>query len=215
MRPLKITAYLESPLAGEAPMLDSLMCYKVSKYRHHEMPDGRSAPCPPYPAILIPFREINGWQIPRCSNPIVEPGDRSVENVAKRFSSEHSDLLAAKDRKSIRIGGGEFKSYRIPLVVRNTTRIVWFAMGRGHVVRSFLRQFTSLGVKRSIGMGVVTRWEVEIINDDLSWFANGVLMRVLPTGKKKIDATGGREDFRGVVWPYWHPDRFANCLHPV
>ena len=215
MRPLKITAFLSSPLAGDAPMLDSLMCYKVSKYRHHQMPEGKSMPCPKYPAIPIPLKEINGWQIPRCSNPIVEPVEEAVEFVGKRFGIEYSHLLLESERKAVKIGGGALKSYRIPIRTRMTTRVVWFAMGTAHVVRPFLRQFTSLGTKRSIGMGVVLRWDVDIVEHDFSWFANDVLMRVLPTGKKLIQVAGARPDYRGVVWPYWHPDRFAECLHPI
>ena len=113
----------------------------------------------------------------------------------------------------------EFKSYRLPLRVRNIERVVWFCVGVGAELRRLLRDVRLLGKKTSQGYGVARAWEVDSAEEDWSWFspsdAGKLLMRPLPMScADAIGAVGGRRFYGGIVPPYWDAEYFAEGLSP-
>lgn len=199
MRPLKVTCYLNSPLASEPPRLDALLEWAMSLKMRTVMESShgdrhitgtvkaRGVPVVPG-AIPIPLerRRVEGypWPIPLCSDPIIGGVIDGVEKFAKRYSSEKSSLLAESERRVITVAAGPLKSYRLPLRMRPVDRIVWFCAGRliphaqgergtapGSKIRSLLRKVFAVGKKTSFGFGQVARWEVEAVAEDISWFA--------------------------------------------
>lgn len=210
MRPLKVTCWLNSPLAGEPPRLDALLEWVMSFRmrtvmesrnggRHVTgMPKHRGMPVVPG-AIPIPIERhrVDGyrWPIPLCSDPIYAGAIDGVESFAKRFAAEHASLMAESERRQIAVSTGPFKSYRLPLRIRPVDHIVWFCAGRtnGHAeggrppgcaIRKLLKKVFAIGKKTAFGYGQVSLWEVEQADHDWSWFAPSdagtVLMRTLP-----------------------------------
>lgn len=198
MRPLKVTCWLNSPLASEPPRLDALLEWVMS-YRMRTVmestngvrhvtgtPKHRGMPVVPG-AIPIPIerRRVEGyqWPIPLCSDPIYSGSIDGVESFAKRFSTENSSLMAESERRQIAVSTGPFKSYRLPLRIRPVDRIVWFCAGRtggnsdgrgiapGCQIRKLLKKVFAVGKKTSFGYGQVARWEVVPVDEDWSWFS--------------------------------------------
>lgn len=222
MKAVKVTAHLNSPLAGEPPQLDGLVEFELSKRQGLAQKIRRDIPAPPYGQIRIPIlrKEIGGKLIPCCSSPILGPAQDVVECFAKRMAVEHSDLLAEKNRTQVAVGNNVFKSYRLPLRIRRVRKIVWFALASRKPTLAVLKSITYLGRKGSIGYGRVERWEAEPVGEDWSWFAESdsgpVLMRPLPfCGELPVNLCGYRRDFGACQPPMWHPDRYGEIVVPV
>jgi hypothetical protein len=200
VRPLKITATLNNPIAGDVPMLDAILECAMSRrmeavlessngHRHLTRTRNvkhRGLPVNPG-AIPIPIdrARVSGfpWPIPRCSSPIFIATSDGVDHFARRFDVDPA-LIAPGQRRVFQSGAGEFKSYRLPLRIRGISKIVWFAMGRGRKsgngvgncggaseIRKLLKRVTQIGKKGSIGYGQVSEWKVEPMDEDWSWFA--------------------------------------------
>jgi hypothetical protein len=240
MRPLKVTCWLNSPLAGDPPRLDALLEWVMScKMRsvlessngaRHATGTVKACGVPVVPgAIPIPLerRRVEGyqWMIPACSDPIIAGAIDGVEHFAKRFSTENSSILAESERRIIVVSSGPLKSYRLPLRMRPVDRIVWFCAGRsgdrapGCEVRKLLRKVFAVGKKTSFGFGQIARWEVELIDEDWSWFAPSeagtVLMRTLPASARlPRDLTGFKCAEGAPVAPYWMRENYCRTVVP-
>lgn len=234
MRPLKVTAHLSEPIAGDVPMLDAVIerCMSVHRsvaqrlHLHHADPERAD-----YTPGLIPTpivrRRVEGfpWPIPLCSSPIFRVSIDTHEHYARRFDVE-PELIASAARRVYYTTMGEHKSHRLPLRVRAVDRVVWFccaADARGvKEIRGLLRkQVTHLGKKTSQGFGRVDQWEIGDWPMDVSWFATldggrTVLMRPMPAhvveGRSVV---GYRKWYGGVVPPYWATPYFAEMVVPA
>ena len=218
---LKVTAHLSSPLAGTVPHLDALLEHEMAQREGKAWKIQRHQEAPSAGEIHIPMlrRSIGGVPVACCSSPIVEPSREMAEHFAKRLATEHAGLLAPKKRLVVAVSNQVFKSYRLPLRLRNARRIVWFALAHRRPVLSLLRSVHSLGKKRSYGYGRVARWEAETIDVDWSWYVlsekGHVLMRPLPAcGELPPNLQGARPDFGACQPPYWHPDRYMEIVVP-
>lgn len=215
---LLVTAHMANGFAGDPPHLDGLLeCIRAR-------PEGvshnttRSGDAPPVGAIPIPLlrRKVAGHVIGCCSSPILPPLKwEGVEKFSKQFATDQAELLAPRERTSHNSGVGVLKSYRLPLRVRLVDRICWFAVAdRQELLHTLKRASVSLGHKRAHGFGIVTKWEAVQVEDDYSWFADGVLMRPLPVAAVRQDTRGAVRDFGPCQPPYWHPDRFMEIAKP-
>lgn len=227
-RPLLVTARLSSPLAGEAPLLDALLEWSLSPYfagREKAQEPGfkitRAGPCPEMGAIPIPLKRtrLGPWLVAHSSSPILPACRETVEHVAKRISVENAGLLDPAERKVVSTTNSWTKSYRLPLRVRRVGRVCWFAEGNPREIRKALKDVLAVGKKVADGYGRVERWHVEVVADDLSWYAphdaGRVLMRPLPRGDwLPKDLLGFRRDSCAVSPPYWHPSRLCEAVSP-
>lgn len=210
--PVKVTAWLSSPLAGNAPMLDGLLEWAMLRHmpsiressgghRHMVQRGG-------YERVPIPLGEsvIGGHSIAMASSPILPiPEDEWSQKMARPMVVD-PELIG--ERKKLNTSSGPNKSCLIPIRGRLVDRIVWFAVAEGGrpkwktkkstgdryqawpsapcSLRKVLQKITAIGSKCSQGFGVVDRWDVEPIEQDWSWFApiadGSVLMRPLPAG---------------------------------
>jgi len=226
---LKVTAYLVSPLAGPAPILDSLlewaMCVHVHGGNETRWKVDRRFPAPDIATIPIPLvrERIGGWSVACCSSPILPAIYAStVEHITKRIAVEHSDLLAPEERRQVNTTGFWTKSYRLPLDVRRVEKVVWFARGNRKGLVDLLKQVHAIGQRPAKGYGRVLRWEVDKGAPDAWWFAEDdagagtVLMRPLPKcAELPRDLIGFREYYGACCPPYWHPDRYGDIVEPV
>lgn len=232
MTHLKVTANLSSPLAGDAPYLDSILEYQMALIEGRCMALTRAQPAPRVGEVHLPvlrgtFGGVAG--IPRCSAPIVAPEAVRHEHFAKRIAVEHADCLAENQRLVVATGNSWTKAYRLPLKISNVSRIVWFIGGNDSdregkrsnrkMLLSVLRRVESVGKKRSQGYGRVSSWEAEEVEEDWSWFAatehGPVLMRALPKcDELPPNLIGFKQDFGACIPPLWHPDRYMEIVVP-
>lgn len=218
---IKVTAHLSTPLAGDAPFLDALLEFEMAQRCGKAQKIRRDQPCPPFGEVHIPMacRNIGGLQVPCASAPILEPCREAVEYFAKRIATEHSDTLATDRRLQVALGNNTYKSYRLPLRLREIHRVVWFAMATRRHTLKLLKSVHSIGKKRSIGYGRIERWEAERVDMDWSWFVpterGQLLMRPLPLcDELPSDLIGFRQCFGAVQPPMWHPDRYVERVVP-
>lgn len=229
---LRVVAHMASPLAGDAPHLDSLLVYVASRLAGkgaglEGYKVDRKFPCPDTSAIQIPMlrTRCGRFQVARCSSPILgEVTADTVEHTAKRIGVEHAGLLAEHERKVVTTTNHWTKSYRLPLRVRRVDRIAWLCVGDRRGIKSLLKYVPAVGKKCAHGYGRVARWEVErlgaVPHDRWPWWCDSdggpVLMRPLPDGWVGLPANliGARADFGACSDPYWHQDRYGEIVSP-
>lgn len=230
MRPVKVTAWLSSPLCGHPPMLDSLLERYMNRHmsaivastngaRHARYEHGG------YRLVPIPIarQRLGSWLIPLASSPILGAViDQDVGWVTKML---RADASLTYERRKIPLTNGPFKAYRLPRRIRLVDRVVWFAMAQSDSsahkspmsrLRQTLRKIPALGEDVNIGYGNVLRWEVEPHGHDWSWFAphpSGwqVLMRPLPIGDWIPPGLLGAQPWYGrPCGPYWESGDSGN-----
>lgn len=232
-QPVKVTAWLSSPLAGSPPYLDSLLEWVMSfhlpsiesssngaRHRVSRRPRGTYILREDIGKIPLPIRRerFGGLPIPRCSAPIL--GDvlnDKHDRISKTLIHSCTDLCF--EDRVLAQGGGEYKSYHLPLRVRLVDRVVWFAEGDPRRIKQRCRAVPAIGKKVSIGYGRVAEWQVERIEEPLSWYAQTesgtVLMRVLPLcDQLPAELIGYREWYGGCCPPYWQADLYRKCVQP-
>ncbi len=233
LRPVKVTAWLCSPLAlspeGVAPRLDAVVEWSMSNKMRtiHEdsggrhsaefvRPRGKPIEKPGQIPIPIERKFVAGLPIPMCSDGIFV-GNERVEHYSCKFPNEMAAMLADDERVVMRSGGGVYKSWHLPLRIVDCDCVVWFAMIRDKKtrLRHELKRVQYIGKKTPQGYGQVEKWDVEDADKDYSWWADGVLMRPLPVGVDIPDgARGYRPSFGGVCPPYWQRDFWREMITP-
>lgn len=235
---VKVTCNLASPVAGlQLPYLDALVTWRMARRaksimesangaRHQYEIAERGHEIAPDALGKIPIPISTVWvgrlPIPRCSNPIAgEVASDYAAHFTSAFPLDQSHKVVSTDMGRVRMGGGRFKSFRLPLRLRLVDRIVWFAVLREmpSVLRHLLKDIRNIGKKTSQGHGVVAGWDIEIIESDLSWYAPSddgpVLMRTLPHEMEHPHGLlGARRYFGGCVAPYWQRDFWTEILEP-
>jgi hypothetical protein len=217
---LKVTAWMASPIAGDVPHLDGLLEFEMSQRLGLAQKVRRDLPAPPQGEIHIPMvrRQIGRWNVACCSSPIYLVRHEWRENFAKRLAVEHADLLATNQRLVVATGNQVYKSYRLPLRIRDCERVVYLCLGHRRPVLKLLRSVSSIGKKREIGYGRIREWTAEEVEGEAWWFAPStagpVLMRPLPVEGLPANLIGARQDFGACTPPYWHGDRYGEIVVP-
>lgn len=105
-----------------------------------------------------------------------------VTAYSKRWNSglDRAVKFKGKGRAEIDTARGFFKAYRNPLVYHVMPEIVFYAVGDKAEIERLLQNIAYLGKKSSQGCGEVPEWIVEVIDEDMSIFNNGRLMRIVP-----------------------------------
>lgn len=235
LRSVRVTAHLSGPLVlspdGTAPHLDALCEFVMSSRMRtiSECSNGRhrfdaarrrgtEVDEPGQIPIPIERRRVCGLPVPLCSMGIYRDNPQRVENFARRFPTEMASLIRPDERVVIRSTGGPYKGYRLPLRIVDTDCIVWFAVLRerpGRLRQLLTKHVTHCGKKTSQGFGAVAGWDVETIEHDWSWWADGVLMRPLPVGVPVPEnARGFRRGLAGCCGPYWQRSFWRECWIP-
>lgn len=222
-RTLRVTAWMQSPIAGDVPMLDAVLEFEMAQRQGLATQLRRDQPAPQLDGVHIPIakRMIGGWNVPCCSGPIYRARGERVERFAKRLAVEHADALADSQRLVVATGNSTLKSYRLPLRIVNCERVVYICRGHRRPVLQLLKSVSSIGHKRSIGYGRVEKWSAEYVDErSPAWWyvatkVGAVLMRPLPwCDELPKDLVGFRRDFGSCVAPYWHPERYTEIVRP-
>jgi hypothetical protein len=218
----RVTAELSSPLAGDAPYLDSLLEHEMSQRQGKAQRLSRGSLAPEIGSVHIPCLrgEYAGCRgIPRCSAPIVGPDTTRHEHFAKRIAVQHAGLLRDDQRLVIATGNTWTKSYRLPIRVGIARHVSWFVGGaKRRNLKSLLDSVVSIGHKRSQGYGRIASWSIVEVEHDWSWFAmtehGRLLMRVLPYCDDIESCIGWRRWCGAYAPPNWHPDRVTEIAIP-
>jgi CRISPR type IV-associated protein Csf3 len=228
MKNWKATARLASHLAGNAPYLDAILAWEITKRQGVKAARKltRTTRLDDMERVNLPLarRTIGGIDVYCCSDPIlpVPYAPEYVERITKRLDGALvASLLAPKERKSISTSSGAYKQRYAQIRIRPIDRVVWFFRGDRYDVQRLLRSVYALGTHHSIGYGIIARWEFEEMNDDYSIFAQSkdgtILMKTIPAIKDDIEDNtllGYKRSYGSVTPPYWHPENYREVLQP-
>lgn len=213
-KPLRITAYLQTPVVSDATLpLDGILLYLTIREKF----GFEVATLPQVPAKILdcraPFdkyyRQLNGknFWFYKCS--FARWVGTTTENTdfwVKRFDEKYADIIDFKNRRGrIETKSGYFKGYRMPVFTRHALAVRWYAVGDMAEIKRLLPFCRSLGKKRSQGYGEVLRWEVESWHSDWSVYSPSGLMRAVPNEKGIVC---------GLRPPYWSPESQTICRLP-
>lgn len=226
-----ISAWLASPLAGDAPMLDGILQWEMSLRlgAKHAKKLGKWTRASEILDIPIPIakRTINGHDVFCCSSPILPPlqAPEWVDRTSKRFeSSKMAQIIDPMYRKNVATGSGAYKSRFAPERIRLVDRVCWFVRGDRKEIKKILKDIHAIGKDRNIGYGFVWQWTFDEMAEDYSIFApyphdqhdshnqhndKQVLMRTIPLNNNSNNnlnnICGYKLSFGGYKPPYWHP----------
>lgn len=219
MKNLKITAYLQdSRIAGtdcNFP-LDSILQYQWFVENKPDLIFCSNPPDENLEHAPLPFekRGEDKWYW-SCSFNTEKPLGESIKYWHKRFDSQYAEQFVDFGKKSTKVNltSGKYKAYRMPLVVYNFEKLVWFAHCEPEETIRLCQAVTAIGKKRSQGFGFVDRWEFEDWHSDWSDVDDkGNIMRPLPFNGVLID--GGKIMQCGLRPPYWHRESQEVCYVP-
>lgn len=213
--PLVVTARLLGPMAvpRSGVALDAMLAAAVA------LRDGLPPP-PPIVRIEIPVEREPGGRFHLCS--FATPRFDEYENryINRRFPVEQAQAMGSAKVRTLRITAGPAKSYRIPLEAGHVEAdtLVWYCVGRDDEVRELLALVSHVGKKRSVGLGKVRAWEVEVLAPADTWPGFPVLRDGLPLRPLPPDWAGLSDacDLRlfNVTYPYWLHTERTICAMP-
>lgn len=213
MTPLRIVAEVPGQIAlpNGAIALDSLLTWAAAT--RDELP-------PPFAAedcseLGIPIaKDEHGFFL--CSDAIYELSDYDVRYINRRAPIDQYQMLGPATGR-VGITAGVDKGYRIPLEVGHLVHgtIEWLALGDADEIRDLLGLVHYLGKKRSVGLGKVSRWEVE---SSPTWRGFPVMTRAgKPLRALPLDYPGLVEPSRGYATlglPRWDRSKETLCAIP-
>jgi len=224
---LRITAYLSTPLAAYdnwSPSIDSLLEWmlldKLGLVSPNPTPqqveDSRTIVAANMPIAKGDLKGQWYWQVSSpCYTILAENQDRFRKRWEPGIDTPNPNW--GKRKAKVDTSQGAEKSYDLPLPLRTVDRINWYAIGDVEGVQSLLEPCTSLGKKRSIGNGQISRWQTIPIEYDWHlWGKNGELMRPIPLECMPVDRP---IDFAPLRWgwrpPSWLHTNKTNCAMPI
>lgn len=224
MKNLKITAHLASSLAAYddfSPSLDSLLEWLWLDARGLAQPNPDSESLIEAP-IPLAKGEVSGewyWQV---SSPVYQIEAEETSRFRKRWDPElFGHINWGKRKARIDTSQGPEKNYDLPLYLRSTSAIAWYAVGDADGVRELLAGCRGIGKKRSQGWGQITRWQVEEIEHDWHlWGPGNQLMRPMPVRLMTQALLQQRIDGSFLLhwgWrpPGWHQANRELCVMPT
>ena len=218
----KIICYLNSPLVGDPPPLDSLLTYELAFLVNEKSKKyTKATPLSEFKRLPIPLTEydIGSYKVNCCSNPIYKIDAEWNDKFSKRFETDMlSKFIDPKKRKTINIGSGYLRSRFQALHAKIINKVVWFARGDSDEAFRILKNINSLGYFRKMGYGIVAKWEVEKIKDNYSIFVydsgRKILMKTLPDCEETEKMVGFRYGFGAYKPPYWHNENQGKIIIP-
>jgi hypothetical protein len=213
MKPLQITARLSNGFAVSdnfSPAIEGLIEYKLREKL------GLLHPNPIKLSDIVPIelplqKHFDGYY--HASSPHYIYNCESQVNFRKRWDQQDKHLNWGKKKAKFDSAAGQFKSYDLPIFLRNTNQIDWFVVGKQTDIADLLTSVTHIGKKRSQGYGLILGWTVQEIAHDWSIYgAKGQLTRPIPCLEKKQLP----ENTSLAAWklPSWHHESISLCWVP-
>lgn len=216
-KPLKITSWLASPVAGNPNLpLDGILLFQSLEAAFG--PPGVLVPraVPEYDPDIVPLARVyspdgTDWMY-NCSFAIWAEYVEHAQYWNKSWDSGLDRIVEGK--KTITISKGKFKAYHNQMICRHAHHITWYCVGDRDQIAELLPE--NIGYKREIGYSHILRWSVQVIDEmpDLLTGNNGLPMRAIPMAWLKqfpIQANMARHTYRP---PYWNNIEAVDCLIP-
>jgi len=223
MQPLKVQAWMGSPIAGYddwSPDLAGLLEYLLLDRLHLASPNPTPEQVEETRAIVdeqMPIRrgDLDGEWYWQTSGPCYTIKSEQIDKFRKRWDCQEHNLNWGKRKAKWSTSEGPEKSYDLPLYLRSTSVITWYCVGNLVAVADLLNDCTGVGKKRSHGYGQITKWEVELCEHDWHLWRNGMLMRPIPLTSIPQDRP---VDFSILDWgwrpPAWLHSNKTRCAMP-
>lgn len=231
-RPLRVTAYLASPVAmlpHDALALDGILEYAAFTL---DWPTVLPYVAKPGQKRVLPRltdKDPANWRLPVkrlghkgdpdwywAASWAVFPDGFTVDRTHwnRRFDGGHAGLsrhlnFGSKSEK-VCVSAGRYKSYHMPMCLITASSLQWWCVGAVDGLAKLLSEIRQLGHKRSQGYGEIRRWEIYPSQEDYSCWQNGLPMRALP------DREGDyRRGWHSIRAPNWHSSRKRLCVLPA
>lgn len=210
MQPLRITAKIANPFVAYdnfSPSLDALLEWYWLEER------GLITPNPTPDSLVqadLPLLkgDIQGEWYWTVSSPHYILEEQQITKYRRRWDQQDKHLNWGGKRAKFSTSEGHTKSYDLPLYLRSTPQIDWFAVGDGDEILRLLEPCKSLGKKRAYGFGEIIRWEVQQVEQDWHlWGPQGQLMRPMPSRLLTFDHVF---DWAPLRWG-WRPPGRLTC----
>ena len=219
LQPLRIDAYLTDPIAlydDYSPSIDGILETLWLKERNlfSTNPDRNSIVKTDLPVKKIEVGWDWYWAV---SSPHYWYFFDDQLNYRKRWDPEWIGLIDWNGRKARWDGGkAEFKSFDLPLFLRNPQRITWYAVGDKKEILSLLSNCEGIGKKRNVGWGSVDRWEIKIVKNDYHLRGpKGQLMRPIPLSYLSLPQFAGITEYKILSYGWKPPARFNRAVCAV
>lgn len=218
-QPLKICFHLRPPIFITNPFihLDSIITYLCLRDALGEL------------FYSLPTEEIVCTD--KLQLPIKKTGDVYHSSIAffedlhlyqdiyyKRFTDkQYYNIMDNKKIKGkIHLDRGHFKDFMINMPFILTKKATFYTNADKKEMKRLLGNIVSLGKKNSINACNITRFEIEELDVDYSFYKDGEIMRSIPTDLKlPIPVTPGmRFSLQTYKPPYWGKDNVKMCYTP-
>lgn len=218
-KPLQITAFLSNGIAvydDWSPQLESLVVGEIIKQKKLFVPNANAEQVKETMnaiANLIPFEMWEGLY--KCSAPVYRYKCEETTKYRKRWEPD-GRINWGKRKAKFSTSEGAEKSYDLPLFLRLTPRIDWFAVGDRQAIENIVYDISGIGKKRSHGYGQIVRWEVKTTAEDWSLVREETLMKPIPT--QAFNLLGLPLSHNIMKWgnkpPMWLPENKTLCVMP-
>lgn len=218
--PLKITAHLLDGRFSSADgilMFDSILYHAwFLKHAPHVLEGVYKPEQIGYVGLPLVHLEDNRWA---ASKAVYQEIDKIVEHYNKRpdfFAGDKLDYLDM-DKGIISDSVGLYRAYRNPQLIRTVKDgiLIFYAVGKKDKVEELLNLMVGVGKKTAMGFGVVSRWDVEEIEEDYTTeHPEYELMR--PIEVEKADKTYDCPIMEYAIRPpYWKTINQRLCYVPI
>ena len=170
--------------------------------------------------LPIPVSKSECGRVFLCSQGFaaVECHESPIRFKNRRFPVLEAQVMGGPKVRSINIQGGPNLSYHLPMdtVLLRDDQVRWWAVGEPQPMRDLLDGWVGfLGHRRAVGLGKVTRWQVEGVDP---WEGFPVMRDGLPLRPLPPDWPGLRADVemshRTLLPPYWRRSEEELCAVP-
>lgn len=167
----------------------------------------------PMPLAKIQTDQGQDFRKIYCASFAEYEGSESVNRWKKRWDDEYDEMVSFGSRKEVVDHKKEhFKSYDMPLVLRSTQELTFYARGVGDEIARLLKAYlTHVGKKGSQGYGRVRSVSVQPCAEDWSVWREGRPVRSIPV-ELAGEIEGLRQMFCGFRPPYYLPEHQCLCV---
>lgn len=213
MRTLSVTAYLDGSvfLPHGWCALDAVLAWAEAQRRHLPPPAfGEIVP------VEIPVARESEGRFHMASFFLPEWECWEKQHTVRRPVIEAAQIWQAKKWGRLSVATGPNKAYRIPREVGfpKEGRITAYCVGEREELISLLAIVSHLGKKTGVGLGRVTRWDVEETApwDGFPEIRDGLPLRHLPVDYPGLYGCPSTALVR-LSYPYWQGPR-VECAIP-
>lgn len=212
MNPLKVTAYLSSPIAvydDWSPSLEAVVMYAILLKAGLADTNPAAEDVKKKSKFIrdnMPIKENGELGYYFCSAPIYNYLSEDTSSYRKRWEPNNKYINWGKRKASFSGSEGSEKNYDLPLYLRTTPQIEWYCLGDKAKLEKIFPDISTLGKKRSQGYGQVYKWEAEEISENWSLIKDNKLMKPLPAFVvEKLDIVIDASNFMDIMKWGWRP----------